>query len=47
MRLASGATDRPAPARRWQWCALIWYIASYIPYGQKIITKILGRIADF
>jgi hypothetical protein len=23
-----------------QWCALIWYIASYIPFGQKIITKV-------
>ena len=29
-------------ARVLQWCALVWYIASYIPYGQKIITKVLG-----
>ena len=34
--------SRTRPAAR-QWCALVWYIASYIPFGQKIITKILGR----
>lgn len=30
-----------------QWCAMIWYIASYIPYGQKMITSCLGRLVDF
>ena len=30
-----------------QSCALIWYIASYIPFGQKMITKILGGLVDF
>lgn len=30
-----------------QWCALIWYMASYIPYGQKMITKVLGKAIDF
>ena len=29
-----------------QWCALVWYIASYIPYGQKIISKCLGKAAN-
>ena len=29
-----------------QWCALIWYIASYIPFGQKIITKAIGSAAN-
>lgn len=29
-----------------QWCALIWYIASYIPYGQKLIVSVLGRAAN-
>jgi len=30
-----------------QWCALVWYIASYIPFGQKIITKVLGKVTEF
>lgn len=30
-----------------QWCALVWYIASYIPYGRKILTKVLGRVTEF
>jgi hypothetical protein len=30
-----------------QWCALIWYIASYIPFGQRIISKCLRRTVDF
>ena len=30
-----------------QWCALIWYLASYIPYGQKMITRCLGSMANF
>lgn len=30
-----------------QWCALIWYVASYIPFGQKMITKFLGGVASF
>ena len=29
-----------------QWCAAIWYIASYIPYGQRMITRILGGAAN-
>ena len=24
-----------------QWCALIWYIASYIPYGQRILKNVI------
>ena len=28
-----------------QWCAAIWYIASYIPFGQRIITRMLGTAA--
>lgn len=30
-----------------QWCALIWYIASYIPFGQKMLTKLLGSATNF
>lgn len=30
-----------------QWCALVWYIASYIPFGQKIIKKFFKTIVDF
>lgn len=30
-----------------QWCALIWYLASYIPFGQKIIKKFVGGITNF
>jgi hypothetical protein len=30
-----------------QWCALVWYIASYIPFGQKIITKIFKKVTNF
>jgi len=30
-----------------QWCALIWYIASYIPFGQKMITKVLSKTTQF
>lgn len=30
-----------------QWCAMVWYIASYIPYGQKMITKCLGSLVSF
>ena len=30
-----------------QWCALIWYIASYIPFGQKMIKGCFSRITDF
>ncbi len=30
-----------------QFSALVWYIASYIPFGQKLISKILGRVTDF
>ena len=26
-----------------QWCALIWYIASYIPYGQRILKSVLSK----
>ena len=29
-----------------QWGALVWYIASYIPYGRKIISKLLGKAAN-
>ena len=29
-----------------QWCALIWYLASYIPFGQKIIKKVIGSAAN-
>ena len=28
-----------------QWCAMVWYIASYIPYGQKMLSKCLGSMA--
>ena len=34
----------PLPA---EWCALVWYIASYIPYGQKMIKKFCVKITDF
>jgi len=30
-----------------QWCALVWYIASYIPFGQKIISKTFKRVTEF
>ena len=30
-----------------QWCAAIWYIASYIPYGQKMIQKVAGGAVGF
>ncbi len=30
-----------------QWCAALWYVASYIPYGQKMITSVLGRAVNF
>ena len=30
-----------------QWCALVWYVASYIPFGQKIIKSILGAMTEF
>ena len=30
-----------------QWCALVWYFASYIPYGQKMITKAFSSITNF
>jgi len=30
-----------------QWCALIWYFASYIPYGQKMISRALGKALDW
>uniref|UniRef100_A0A7S3U763 Vesicle transport protein n=1 Tax=Strombidinopsis acuminata TaxID=141414 RepID=A0A7S3U763_9SPIT len=30
-----------------QWCAMIWYVASYVPYGQKMITKCLGSLVSF
>lgn len=26
-----------------QWCALIWYIASYVPYGRKMLSKIMTK----
>ena len=29
-----------------QGCALVWYVASYIPYGRKIISKLLGKAAN-
>jgi hypothetical protein len=25
-----------------QWCAAIWYLASYVPYGQKMIARFFG-----
>ena len=28
-----------------QWCAAIWYIASYIPFGQRMISRMLGSAA--
>ncbi|EOD03870.1 hypothetical protein EMIHUDRAFT_360512 [Emiliania huxleyi CCMP1516] len=30
-----------------QWCAMVWYVASYIPYGQRMLKKILGNMVDF
>ena len=30
-----------------QWCALVWYLASYIPFGQKMITKFFSKITAF
>ena len=27
-----------------QWCALVWYIASYIPYGQNMIKKAFSKM---
>lgn len=30
-----------------QWCALIWYVASYIPFGQKLITKFFKSVSSF
>lgn len=30
-----------------QWCALVWYVASYIPFGQKLITKFFKGISNF
>ena len=30
-----------------QWCALVWYIASYIPFGQKLIKKFFSKVTDF
>ena len=27
-------------------CALVWYIASYIPYGRKMLSKLMGKAAD-
>lgn len=26
-----------------QWCALIWYSASYVPFGRKMLRAFLGR----
>lgn len=28
-----------------QWCAMVWYTASFIPYGQKILRKTFGIVA--
>ena len=30
-----------------QWCALIWYIASFIPYGQTMIKKFFKSVGNF
>ena len=29
-----------------QFCAFVWYCLSYIPYGQAILMRMLGREAD-
>jgi len=29
-----------------QWCALVWYIASYIPYGRKMLSKMMSKAAS-
>merc|ERR1711935_969327 len=29
-----------------QWCALIWYVASYIPYGRKMLSKMMSKGAS-
>jgi hypothetical protein len=29
-----------------QWCAMVWYVASYIPFGQRMITRVLGSTAS-
>ena len=35
------AADTRATTRR---CALVWYIASYIPYGQNMIKKAFSKM---
>mmetsp|Transcript_8575 Transcript_8575/g.20570 ORF Transcript_8575/g.20570 Transcript_8575/m.20570 type:complete len:227 (-) Transcript_8575:612-1292(-) len=30
-----------------QWCALIWYMASYIPYGQRMIQSAFKSVTSF
>jgi hypothetical protein len=30
-----------------QWCALVWYLASYIPYGQRMIKGCFKSITNF
>jgi len=30
-----------------QWCAAVWYVASYIPFGQKMITKFFSTVTAF
>ena len=27
-------------------CALVWYIASYIPYGRKMLKKVLTKMGS-
>jgi len=29
-----------------QWCALAWYIASYIPYGRTMLKKVLTKMGS-
>lgn len=37
----------PRPPPMAEWCALVWYVASYIPYGQKMIKMVVGKATEF
>jgi len=30
-----------------QWCAQVWYILSYIPYGHRIARRVLGSVGSW
>ncbi len=30
-----------------QWAAMVWYIASYIPFGQRMISRMFKSVTDF